>query len=174
MNQQAAERRPVDLLAAGRSVTASLYRFRSQKCNSRWARGAKNVALHGNRQIAAEMECRAAAALWLVAELTDSGEATSLARTAIRFPKIEVKGNRLLLNGTPVKFHGISRLDEHPLLGRALTPEIDRLDMEMIKDASFNMVRATIAPPHPASLDYADKLGIYVENEGPTCWGARP
>ena len=78
----------------------------------------------------------------------------------------------LLLNGRPVKFHGISRLDEHPLLGRALTPEMDRLDMEMIKDANFNMVRATIAPPHPASLDYSDELGIYVENEGPTCWGA--
>ena len=59
----------------------------------------------------------------------------------------------LTLNGRPVKFRGISRLDAHPLLGRALTPEVDRQDMEMIKDANFNMVRATIAPPHPASLD---------------------
>ncbi len=56
-------------------------------------------------------------------------------------------------------------------MGRALTPEIDRLDVELMKEANFNMIRATIAPPHPASLDYSDELGLYVENEGPTCWG---
>ena len=108
----------------------------------------------------------------LVAEIADSEGNKNTVEQAVGFRKIEVKGNRLLLNGRPVKFRGISRLDEHPLLGRALTPEIDRLDMEMIKDASFNMVRATIAPPHPASLYYSDELGIYTENEGPTCWGA--
>ncbi len=110
----------------------------------------------------------------LVAELADSQGNKNTVEQAVGFRKIEVKGRRLLLNGRPVKFHGISRLDEHPLLGRALTPEIDRLDMEMIKDASFNMIRATIAPPHPASLDYCDELGIYVENEGPTCWARTP
>ena len=95
-----------------------------------------------------------------MADLTDSQGNKNVIEQVVGFRKIEVKDRRLLLNGTPVKFHGVSRLDEHPLFGRALTPEIDRLDMEMIKDASFNMIRATIAPPHPASLDYSDELGF--------------
>jgi hypothetical protein len=107
----------------------------------------------------------------LLVETTDSHGAKNTVQQRFGFRKIAVEGRVLTLNGKPVKFRGISRLDAHPLLGRAVTPEVDRLDMEMIKDANFNLVRATIAPPHPASLDYSDELGLYVENEGPTCWG---
>jgi hypothetical protein len=109
----------------------------------------------------------------LIAETTDSQGKKNTIEQPIGFREIEIKGRVVTLNGIPLKFRGISRLDEHPLMGRALTPEIDRLDMEMIKDASFNMIRATIAPPHAVSLDYCDELGIYMENEGPTCWGGR-
>lgn len=109
----------------------------------------------------------------LVAECTDSQGWKNAIEQLVGFREIEVKGRAVTLNGRPLKFRGISRLDEHPLMGRALTPEIDRLDAEMIKDASFNMIRATIAPPHAVSLDYCDELGIYMENEGPACWGRR-
>ncbi len=102
-------------------------------------------------------------------ESPEAGKSTVVERVGFR--EIEIRGRTVTIDGRPVKFHGISRLDAHPLLGRALTPEVDRRDMEMIKGANFNMVRATIAPPHPASLDAADELGLYVESEGPTCWG---
>lgn len=108
----------------------------------------------------------------IVVETTNSKGVKNTVEQRFGFREIEIKGRVVTLNGKPLKFRGVSRLDEHPLLGRALTPEIDRLDMEMIKDASFNMIRATIAPPHAVSLDYCDELGIYMENEGPTCWGA--
>jgi beta-galactosidase len=107
----------------------------------------------------------------LVAEIADSHGRKNEIAQKFGFREIEVKGRVLTLNGKPVKFHGIARLDAHPLLGRALTPEVDRRDMELIKEANFNLVRATIAPPHPTSLDASDELGLYVENEGPTCWG---
>jgi hypothetical protein len=107
----------------------------------------------------------------LVAETIDAQGKKNAVEQLFGFREIKIKGPVVMLNGRPLKFRGISRLDEHPMMGRALTPEIDRLDMEMIKDASFNMIRATIAPPHPASLNYCDELGIYMENEGPTCWG---
>ena len=89
----------------------------------------------------------------------------------IGFRQIEIKDRAVTLNGTPLKIRGISKLDCHPLMGRALTPEIDKLDAEMIKSANFNAVRATIFPPHPVALDAADEKGLYYENEGPTCWG---
>jgi beta-galactosidase len=107
----------------------------------------------------------------LVIELTDAAGGKRTIEQRFGFRQIEIKDRVLLINGRPVKFRGISRLDAHPLLGRALTLAVDRQDAEMIKDANFNLVRATIAPPHPVSLDYADELGLYVENEGPTCWG---
>jgi len=89
----------------------------------------------------------------------------------VGFRQIEIKDRAVTLNGTPLKIRGISKLDAHPLMGRALTPEIDRQDVEMMKEANFNAVRATIFPPHPAALDAADAQGLYYENEGPTCWG---
>jgi hypothetical protein len=107
----------------------------------------------------------------LVAEISGSPGQKNTIEERVGFREIEIKGRVLTINGKPVKFRGIARLDAHPLMGRALTPEIDRQDMEMIKDANFNLVRATIAPPHPTSLDLSDELGLYVENEGPTCWG---
>jgi hypothetical protein len=109
----------------------------------------------------------------LLAETSDSAGVKDVVRETIGFRKIAVDGRVLKLNGVPVKFRGVCRLDAHPLMGRALTPAVDRLDMQMIKDANFNMVRASIAPPHPASLDAADEVGLYIENEGPACWGNR-
>jgi hypothetical protein len=107
----------------------------------------------------------------LVAELPNRAGDNSRLEQSFGFRQIAIKGRTLTLNGQPVKIRGISRLDAHPLLGRALTPEVDRQDMRLIKEANFNMVRATIAPPHPAALDAGDHLGLYFENEGPTCWG---
>ena len=71
-----------------------------------------------------------------MAEITDSQGNKNTIEQLFGFREIEVKGRVLTLNGRPVKFRGVSRLDAHPLLGRALTPEVDRLDMEMIKDAN--------------------------------------
>ena len=111
----------------------------------------------------------------LVAELAGTAaERNGRPRTVEQpfgFRQIEVKGRVLTINGKPVKYRGVNRLSAHPLMGRAITAEVIRQDAEMIKDANFNMVRATIGPPHPASLNYADELGLYIENEGPACWG---
>ncbi|HTQ10565.1 MAG TPA: glycoside hydrolase family 2 TIM barrel-domain containing protein, partial [Fimbriimonadaceae bacterium] len=92
-------------------------------------------------------------------------------RQPVGFRQIEIIDRAVTLNGTPLKIRGISKLDADPLLGRALTPTVDRKDVEMMKGANFNAVRATILPPHPAALDAADAQGLYYENEGPTCWG---
>ena len=90
---------------------------------------------------------------------------------AVGFRQLDIKDRAVTLNGVPLKIRGISKLEAHPLMGRALTPDVTRLDTEMIKSANFNAVRATIFPPHPDALDDADVLGLYFENEGPTCWG---
>jgi hypothetical protein len=106
----------------------------------------------------------------LVAELKGPNGPARIVEQKIGFRQIKVAGNQLLFNGQPLKIRGISRLEAHPLMGRALTREICRRDAELMKAANFNACRATIFPPHASFLDDCDELGIYVEDEGPACW----
>ena len=39
-----------------------------------------------------------------------------------------------------------------------------------MKEANLNSLRTSHYPPLPALIDYADEMGIYVEDEGPFCW----
>ncbi|MBN1417193.1 MAG: hypothetical protein JXP34_00360 [Planctomycetes bacterium] len=88
----------------------------------------------------------------------------------IGFRKVEVRGTRILLNGRPIKLRGTCHHDIHPLMGRAVTPELTRRDLVLMKEANLNAVRTSHYPPIPELLDIADRLGLYVEDEAPFCW----
>jgi len=88
----------------------------------------------------------------------------------IGFREIEIKGNKLLVNGMPVKLRGACRHDIHPLLGRMTTPEYDKLDVLLAKEANMNFIRTSHYPPSEAFLNYCDEYGIYVEDETAVCF----
>lgn len=90
----------------------------------------------------------------------------------IGFRQTDIRGGQLLINGQPVKIRGTCHHDSHPLLGRAVTEELTRRDLELMKEASLNSLRTSHYPPFPALLKIADELGIYVEDEGSFCWVA--
>ncbi len=106
----------------------------------------------------------------LTAELASDGK-TSAIEQLFGFREIEVQGRVLTINGKPVKYRGVNRLSAHPLMGRAITPEVIHRDTELIKDANFNLIRNHIGPADPLVMDDADAYGLYVEAEGPACWG---
>lgn len=81
-----------------------------------------------------------------------------------------IEGPTLLINGSPVKFRGTCHHDSHPTMGRAVTPELTKLDMELIKGANLNSVRTSHYPPVPELVDDADQIGLYVEDEASFCW----
>ena len=81
-----------------------------------------------------------------------------------------IQGSQILINNRPVKIRGTCHHDQDPLLGRAVTVQRTRQDMEMIKDANLNSVRTSHYPPIPELLDFADELGLYVEDEASFCW----
>jgi hypothetical protein len=83
------------------------------------------------------------------------------------FRKVEIKGRTFLINGKPIKIWGAGRLDSHPLMGRAITREIARQDVELMKATNLNGMRTTTYLQHPAAFDASDELGLYVEDEGP-------
>ena len=83
------------------------------------------------------------------------------------FRQIETRGSRILLNGEPVVFRGISRHEDHPEYGSALPPELHRHDLEEIKALGCNFVRLAHYPQDPYVYDLADSLGLMVWSEIP-------
>jgi beta-galactosidase len=106
----------------------------------------------------------------LIIELEAGGRVLQALDQRIGFRQTRIVGTDILINGRPVKFRGTCHHDTHPLLGRAITPELARLDLRLMKEANLNAVRTSHYPPIPELLDAADELGLYVEDEAPFCW----
>jgi beta-galactosidase len=106
----------------------------------------------------------------LRATLANTAEPVEIVERRIGFRDVRVQGTRLLINGAPVKLKGTCHHDSHPTMGRAVTPELETQDIELIKQANLNAVRTSHYPPLPDLLDAADQKGIYVEDEASFCW----
>ncbi|ROQ60802.1 beta-galactosidase [Rathayibacter sp. PhB152] len=93
------------------------------------------------------------------AEVASSGETVSL---RLGFRTVEIRGDRFLVNGERVVFHGVNRHETHPDRGRAFDEEFARADLAMMKRFNVNAIRTSHYPPHPRLLDLADELGFWV------------
>ena len=82
----------------------------------------------------------------------------------------EIRGTEILIDKSPVKFRGTCHHDQYPTLGRAVTPALEKLDLQMIKEANLNSVRTSHYPPMPELIADADRMGVYVEDEADFCW----
>lgn len=108
----------------------------------------------------------------LEAILKAKGRVVDRVTQRIGFRQTEVAHGQLLINGQPVKIRGTCHHDSHPVLGRAVTAELERQDLVLMKEANLNSLRTSHYPPLPELLDIADELGVYVEDEGSFCWVA--
>lgn len=88
----------------------------------------------------------------------------------VGFREVKIAGNRMLVNGQPVKLRGACRHDIHPTLGRTTTAELDSLDVLLFKEANMNFVRTSHYPPSERFLEYCDRYGVYVESETAVCF----
>lgn len=88
----------------------------------------------------------------------------------IGFREVKVVGDRLLVNGSPVKLRGACRHDIHPTLGRVATADIDSLDALLFKESNMNFVRTSHYPPTERFVEFCDKFGVYVEAETSICF----
>jgi len=91
-------------------------------------------------------------------------------REKIGFREVKVDGNKLFVNGSQVKLRGACRHDINPLLGRMTTPEYDKIDVQLAKEANINFIRTSHYPPSETFLRYCDEYGIYVEDETAVCF----
>jgi hypothetical protein len=102
--------------------------------------------------------------------LIQEGEVLLRTSEKIGFREVQVKGNKLMVNGMPVKLRGACRHDIHPTLGRMTTAEYDLKDVLLAKECNMNFIRTSHYPPSETFLDYCDQYGIYVEDETAVCF----
>ncbi|PZE73131.1 beta-galactosidase [Curtobacterium sp. MCPF17_018] len=87
------------------------------------------------------------------------GETVSL---RLGFRTVSIVGDRFLVNGERVVFHGVNRHETHPVRGRVFDEDHARADMALMKRNNVNAIRTSHYPPHPRVLDLADELGFWV------------
>lgn len=81
----------------------------------------------------------------------------------IGFRTIEIGSDyALLINGAPVKLHGVNHHDTHPSNGWVQTDEELRRDLEFMKELNINCIRTSHYPPTPRFLNMCDEMGFYV------------
>ncbi|POX63033.1 beta-galactosidase [Streptomyces sp. Ru62] len=96
--------------------------------------------------------------------LYDATVSTAAESIALRvgFRTVEIRGDRFLVNGRRVVFHGMNRHEAHPERGRVFDEEHARADLARMKRFNVNAIRTSHYPPHPRLLDLADELGFWV------------
>lgn len=80
--------------------------------------------------------------------------------------EIRLKGNAILLNGTPLLLRGVMWHEDHPFFGSAMTYEALEKDVAIMKTAGVNFIRF-LYPPHPYMLNLCDRYGIFAAEEIP-------
>ena len=81
------------------------------------------------------------------------------------FRRIEVQGNRILLNGRALRIKGFCRHEDHELFGNALPLAVLEQDLLQMRDMGANSVRCTHYPNDSRFLDLCDEHGILVWEE---------
>ncbi|HEY9298816.1 MAG TPA: glycoside hydrolase family 2 TIM barrel-domain containing protein, partial [Phormidium sp.] len=71
------------------------------------------------------------------------------------------------LNGKPLKLQGTNRHQDYKGMGNAVSNEIHRSDLQMIKDMGANFLRLAHYPQDPVVLQTADQLGLIIWEEIP-------
>lgn len=102
----------------------------------------------------------------LNAELMDAaGNVTEATTQQYGFRKIEVKNNKVYINGMLTLFKGADRHDIHPQMGKAVPVESMIQDITLFKRHNLNTVRTSHYPNDPKMYALYDYYGIYVMDE---------
>lgn len=106
----------------------------------------------------------------LFVSLEENGKTLETVRQKVGFREIAVAGNRVFVNGQPIKLRGVNRHEVHPTRGRSLTMNDWMTDAVLFKEANVNYIRTSHYPPAEEFIAICDSIGLFVECEAPMCW----
>ena len=98
-------------------------------------------------------------------ELRQGSGTVQTLRKKVGIREISVKDGVLLLNGAPIKLHGVNSHDLDPETGKTLSRESLERDVRMWKEGNINFLRGSHYAQDERKLDLCDSLGIYVVSE---------
>ena len=103
----------------------------------------------------------------LKVELVKNQETVDQVALNVGIRTIRVKGDRLLLNGKPLRLKGFGRHEDFPVTGRHLPDAVVIKDYELMKWVGADSFRTTHYPYSDRMMDLADRLGFLVIAETP-------
>ncbi len=83
------------------------------------------------------------------------------------FREFKIVDSDIYLNGKRIVLKGISRHEDHPKFGNALSYEEMEKDIVLIKNMGANAIRFAHYPAHPYVLNLCDRYGLIVLEEIP-------
>jgi beta-galactosidase len=102
----------------------------------------------------------------LVVEYLDAnGKLVSATSRKIGFRTVEIVDDEVRVNGKRIMIKGVNRHEHDPVTYRVMSMETMRRDIELMKQANINAVRASHYPNDPRWYDLADEYGLYVWDE---------
>lgn len=83
----------------------------------------------------------------------------------VGFRNVEIKHSQLLVNGKAIYLKGVNLHDHDQTKGHVISPELTRLDMQVMKENNINAIRCSHYPKNPFFYELADEYGFYVIDE---------
>lgn len=133
------------------------------------------ITLQPDEERAFSMELRCPnARVWSVEEPNLTGVRAILLRDGepvddlidrFGFREVKVDGDRILLNGAPIRLKGFNRHEDFNDFGLSAPVEAMLRDLQLMRDIGANCVRTCHYPNDPRFLDLCDELGMLVWEE---------
>ena len=86
-------------------------------------------------------------------------------RKRVGIRQVAVDGQRLLLNGQPIRLIGVNRHESHVQIGHGLPDALLVADAQLVHDLGCNFVRGSHYPQDVRWLDLCDEMGFLVWSE---------
>ena len=107
----------------------------------------------------------------LQCSLLDGEEVLDSVDVRFGMREFTVKEGRFFLNNRPIFIKGVLHQPDYARsLAAPETPELARRELELAKDAGFNLVRLHIKTAPRITLDLADEIGLLIYAEPPIGW----
>ncbi len=93
------------------------------------------------------------------------GKIMEVVATNTGFRKIEIKGHSFLLNGNPVIFKGVNKVEHHFKHGKYMPREWIEKEIILMKQHNINSIRTAHMPHTPYFYELCDNYGMLVIDE---------